>query len=155
MKMFRHDYIARNNELVFHSDFFENLQKEIFAAGGLQKLAPVITTAGNEMEFTTAMKSPQSFRHGDNIAQASISPALCSTKPVSQRTGDPLDGRDWQFRAKPGPPVQTPAVSPLVSSLPAPRRTSGSSMSSLIVATLPPRFQADISFANLCGHFTC
>src|SRR5689334_11587014 len=105
MKMFRHDHISSNNEFVLHSDFFENLQKKIFATGGLQKLATVITTAGNEMEFTTAMKSPQSFGHGNNIVQASIIPTLRLATPAQRRMGHPPNGSGFELTGKGGPPV--------------------------------------------------
>ena len=82
MKVLRHHDIPRNNELIFHSDFFEDLQEKIFAARRFQKLSSVITAAGDEMEFTTTMKSPQSFGHGNNIVQASIIPTLRSTNEV-------------------------------------------------------------------------
>ena len=71
MKVLGHDHIAGNNELVLYLDFFENLKEEILAARRLQKLAAVIATTGNEVEFTAAMKSLESFRHANNIMQAS------------------------------------------------------------------------------------
>lgn len=71
MKVLWYHDISRNNEFVFQSDFLENLQGEIFAASGLQKLTTVIATAGDEVEFTTAMKSLSPLGTRAIITQAS------------------------------------------------------------------------------------
>ena len=61
--------------------FFKNSEDDISATRRLQKLLAMIATTGNEMEFTATMESLQAFGHGKNIVQASVSPALCATKP--------------------------------------------------------------------------
>jgi hypothetical protein len=80
-------------ESIFGPHFFESAEEEIFASRRFQKLAAMVTTAGNEVKIATAMKSLQAFGHENNIVRASISPALCSAKTSSAKNGAPTAGK--------------------------------------------------------------
>jgi hypothetical protein len=64
MNVFWHDDVASNNEVVFDSQLFENLQEEISPSYWSEELPPAIATTGDEMPVTAAMYSAQAFGHG-------------------------------------------------------------------------------------------
>ena len=82
MEVLGHDDVASHNEFIFASDFFEDAKKNVFASCGFKKLPAVITAAGDEVKFTTTMKSLQPFGHGDNIVPTSTTFTLRFAKPA-------------------------------------------------------------------------
>lgn len=87
MKVLGHDYVTSDDELVLYPDFFENLKIEIFATRGPEELTALVTTAGDEVEFTASMKSLQPLRHANNIPQTSIIPTLRSQNQLREGWG--------------------------------------------------------------------
>ena len=55
MKVFGHDHIADDHKLIAPADLCEDLEKKIAAFSGAQQGLATITTAGDEMQVSSAL----------------------------------------------------------------------------------------------------
>jgi hypothetical protein len=67
MEVLRHDDVASDDKLIFLSDFLQDCQEQIAAAGGSEKGLPMITTAGDEVFVAAGVEALQTFGHGDSF----------------------------------------------------------------------------------------
>src|SRR5690349_17492646 len=87
MEMLRHYHVSGDDELVLYSDFFEDVQKKIFAARGPEQLPTVVATAGNKVEFPATVESLKFFWHAEQYS-ARVNPS----HPSLHKRGSAKDG---------------------------------------------------------------
>ena len=63
MNVLRHDHIAHNHEAITLAHGFEHNQEQIAPSRTRQPGLPMITTAGDEMQFIRAVVTPRMVRH--------------------------------------------------------------------------------------------
>ena len=74
MKVFRHNHVSDNDELISTADLFENLEEQVAAFRGEVRTA-AIATAGNEMQMSGLVTAMQVARHGARVVPSG--PVVC------------------------------------------------------------------------------
>jgi hypothetical protein len=63
VKVLRHDDVSQHNKLVLFAHFFENSQKQITPLIGVEPRLSLIATAGDEVQISGAVVTPQTLGH--------------------------------------------------------------------------------------------
>jgi hypothetical protein len=69
MKVLRHDDVSQHNEAMLCAHFFEDSQKQITSLIGVEPRPSLIATAGDEVQISAAVVSPQTLGHEGRLNQ--------------------------------------------------------------------------------------
>ena len=92
MDMFRHDYIAGDDEAISLANLFKDLEEDVTTMNKPEKRSAVMAATGDEMEFSVAVDSLESFGHGGrlyNPTHIKRTHGLLDQRRVSQSHGAP------------------------------------------------------------------
>jgi hypothetical protein len=69
MKVLRHDDVSQHNEAMLRAHFFKNGQKQVTSRIGVEPRPSLIATAGDEVQISAAVVSPQTLGHEPRLNQ--------------------------------------------------------------------------------------
>jgi hypothetical protein len=80
MKMLRHDDIPQHDKAMLFAHFFENSQKQITPLAAVEPRLSLIATAGDEVQISAAVVSPQTLGHEARLNP--VRPERCDGQPL-------------------------------------------------------------------------
>jgi len=63
VKVLRHDDVSQHNKAVLLAHFFENVQEQITPLVGMEPRLSLTATAGDEVQISAAVVTPQTLGH--------------------------------------------------------------------------------------------
>jgi hypothetical protein len=65
--VFGHNYVSVDTHAEATAHFFEAVEKQVTAAGGVESRLAVVTTHGDKMGLRRVVEAAQTFGHGQNL----------------------------------------------------------------------------------------
>ena len=90
MEVLRHDDVTPDDKLIFLSDFLQDFQEQIAAAGGSEKGLSMITTAGDEVFVAAGVEALQTFGHAGFILSPPFASSARYKSALSAKDGAPI-----------------------------------------------------------------
>jgi hypothetical protein len=88
VKVLRHDDLSQQNKAVLFADFSGNSQKQITPLIGVEPRLSLIATAGDEVQISGTVVSPQTLEHEGRLNP--VRPERCDGQSAPGFPEDPL-----------------------------------------------------------------